>query len=169
MSLLHLVRVVSTPAIPGKKTSQCFVGKLFSHRDSAFDDCLPEFQHDQPESKFLVESLIKPATFKQIVENFLRLRGEDFGVSEQLLLDLEYVTTLPTIESLIKRRKEKENVGIRTDGSGNFFPVEGKNKSVRIVSVRCNARRSASQWDAILLPFNHRKMWEAKHHSLFRK
>jgi hypothetical protein len=129
VSLLTLVKTVVTPAIAGKKTSDCFTNKSrYYYRDSNLDARLPKDQPSQTESKFLVQKLSQNATFKQAVESFLGVSGEiTVPVLAQMLKSRGHVTTLPVIESLIEQREAGEDVDLRTDGRANFFFVKNKN------------------------------------------
>jgi hypothetical protein len=72
VSLLTLVKTITISAVTGNKTSDCFTNKSrYYYRDSNLDILLPEDQPEQPESKFSVQKLSQPATFKQAVESFL--------------------------------------------------------------------------------------------------
>ncbi|OHB01674.1 MAG: hypothetical protein A3A96_03375 [Candidatus Zambryskibacteria bacterium RIFCSPLOWO2_01_FULL_39_39] len=148
MVLLSFVKTITTPTIAGKKTSECFTNKSrYYYRDGNLDVWLPKNQPNQSESKFSVQQLAQSATFRQAVENFLGQSG-DIVVLARLLKELGYITTLPTIESLIERQEAGEDVGLWTNGYANFFFVEekaeneGEEPSVSVVG----ARRHDGQW-----------------------
>ncbi|MEK7669495.1 MAG: hypothetical protein AAB350_02820 [Patescibacteria group bacterium] len=164
-SLLALVKVISTPAVAGKKTSDCFTDKSrYYYRDSNLDAWLPEDQPEQTESKFSVQKLTQNDTFKQVAESFLNLDQGDIATLAQLLKERGCVTTLPTIDLLIERQEAGEDVGFRTDGWANFFFVENKDGSVSVV----NADRYDGQWLAYVSRLDDDNVWDAGHRFFFR-
>ena len=164
ISLLTLVKTITTPAVPDKKTSDCFTNKLrYYYRDSDMDSWLPKNQPEQPESNFSVQQLGQPATFKQAVESFLGVAG-DIQTLSQTLKDRGVVTTLPTIESLIERQENGEDVGLRTDGYANPFFTEDKVGSVSVV----RADRRDCQWRVYVYGLGNGLVWDADGRFFFR-
>jgi hypothetical protein len=141
ITILTFVKTVSFPAIKGKKTAKCFTGKIFGYRDSDLDAWLPKDQSDQLEGTFSLQKLSQNATFKQAVESFLGITG-DIDVLAKTIKERGHITTLPVIESLIEQQEAGEDVGLLTNGWGNFFFVEDKYGSVSVV----HAYRSDGQW-----------------------
>lgn len=149
VSILVFVKEIAVPAIAGKKTAACFTNKSrYAYRDSDLDKWLPKNQPAQPAGRFSVQRMKKSATFAQATRDFLGA-PDTATVAElaRILLETGAVTTLPAIESLIERQENGEDVGLRTDGWGNFFPVEeDENKKDSAVSVVCAHRRDVGQW-----------------------
>jgi hypothetical protein len=141
VTILSFVKTVSFPEIAGKKTGKCFICKIFGYRDNDLDNWLPKNQPNQPEGKFSVQQLAKGSTFKKVVESFLGVTG-DINFLAKTLKEQNHTTTLPVVESLIERQESGEDVGLLTNGWGNFFFVEDKDGSVSVV----NARRFGGQW-----------------------
>lgn len=141
VALLILVKVVTVETVAGKKTKNCFTNKSrYYYRDSDLDAWLPENQPAESEGKFLVRKLDHPATFKQVVENFLRETG-DVQTLSRSLKRLGHVTTLSRIEFLIERQEAGEDIGLLTNGRANFFFVEDKDGSVSVVYASRHDRR----------------------------
>jgi hypothetical protein len=142
VSILTFVKTITAPAVAGKKTNDCFTSKSrYCYRDDDLDNWLPENQPEQIESKFSVMKIKKSATFKQVVESFLEIKG-DIKLLSQALKERGHTTTLPVIESLIERQEGGEDVLLRTDGWASFFFVEDDEGGVSVVRVR----RLGRQW-----------------------
>lgn len=163
-SLLTLVKTITTPAIAGKKTANCFTNKSrYYYRDPDLDNWLLKDQPSQPEGKFSVQQLAQPATFKQAVGSFLVVSGNIQTLSG-LLKERGCITTLPTIESLIERQESGEDVGLRIDGWGNFFFVENEDESVSVV----HASRHGGQWFVYIYRLDDDIVWRADIRFFFR-
>jgi hypothetical protein len=162
VTLLSVVGTFLFPATKGKKTKDCFTGEIFGYRDSNLDSLLPENQPDQEAGKFLGRQLSQPATFKQVVENFLGVTG-DINLLAKTLKERGHITTLPVIESRIQRQEAGEDVGL-TDDWGNFFFVENKNGSVSVVY----AFRSDRQWYVLVRRLGYDREWCAGYRFFFR-
>lgn len=140
-SIIALVKKITTPTVPDKKTSDCFTNKTrYYYRDADLDNWLPKNQSEQIEGKFSVIGLTKDGTFKQVVESFLGAMG-DIAYLSKALKERGHTTTLPVIESLIERQEAGEDVGLRTDGWWNFFFVEDSDGSVSVVDADRRGRR----------------------------
>lgn len=165
VSLLALVKTISTPAIAGKKTSDCFTNKLlrYCYRDGKLDSWLPESQPEQVSGEFSVVQLTKNAAFKQAVGSFLGITG-DIQTLSQILKERGHITTLPVIESLIERQEAGEDVGLRTNGWANFFFVENKDGSVSVV----NASRADRRWHVRVDRLGIGPVWLAVYRFFFR-
>lgn len=134
--LLTLAKTVVVPAIVGKKTSDCFTNKSrYYHQGSDLGKWFPPDQPRQPESKFSVFKLSRPATFKQVVESFLRVEG-DIQTLSRLLKERGHITTFPTVEFLIERQEAGEDVGLLIGGLANFLFLENKDRSVSVVDLK---------------------------------
>lgn len=172
-SIFTLVKTITTPAITGKKTADCFMKKLrYSYRDSDMDNWLPENQSEQPESHFLVQELGQNAKFRQAVESFRQavesflvlVQTGDIKNLSQLLKDCDHITTLPTIESFIEWQEAGDDFGLRTDGWWNLFFVENKNGSVLFVRVG----RYGGRWSVSAVPLDDANVWCAGDRFFFR-
>lgn len=164
VSILTLVKTITTPATAGKKTADCFTNSSrYYYRDNDLDTWLPEDQPEQAESKFSVHQLSRPATFKQAVESFLGQSG-DIETLSRLLKERGCTTTLPTIESFIERQESGEDVGLRTDGWWNFFFVENEDGSVSVVY----ASRFDRRWGVDVDRLDNDGVWDADHRFFFR-
>lgn len=141
-STLQKIKDITTTAISGKNTSDCFIDtKRYYHRDPDLDNWLPTAQPEQPTASFPVNELRKEMKFKEMAENIVDEKGDVKKLS-QIIIERKLTTTLPTIESLIERQEGGEDVGLRTDGYANFFFVEDKDGYVSVVLVG----RNDGQW-----------------------
>jgi hypothetical protein len=164
VSLLTLVKIIATPTVARKKTSDCFIDKSqYYYRDPNLDAWLPKIQLDQPESKFSVQRLTQGATFKRAVESFLGVTG-DIQTLSQALHGRGAVTTLPVIESLIERQEAGEDVGLQTNGYANFFFTENADGSVSVV----DARRNVRGWNVSVCHLGNDYVWYADDRFFFR-
>ncbi|OHB01610.1 MAG: hypothetical protein A3A96_02995 [Candidatus Zambryskibacteria bacterium RIFCSPLOWO2_01_FULL_39_39] len=169
-SVLSLVATVKVAIVGAKKTADCFIDKTrYCYRDADLDGWLPEDQSIQPESKFSVQRLNTPATFKQAVESFLGVTG-DIPMLAKTLRERGCVTTLPTIETLIEQQEGGQDVDLRTNGYANFFFVEekaeneGEEPSVSVVS----ADRGGGQWGVSVRRLAHDSEWDTEDRFFFR-
>ncbi len=159
-----LIKTTATQAVTGKKTSDCFTNtSRYYYRDEDLDCLLPSNQFDQTDSRFSVLQLTENSTFKRVVERFLGVTG-DIAHLSQTLKERGHTTTLPTIESLIERQEAGEDVGIRTDGRGNFFFVEGYYGGVLVIRVD----RDRIQWQVSLYRLGFDFTWNVNCRFFFR-
>ena len=162
--ILTLVKTITTPAIAGKKTADCFTNKSrYYYRDNNLDNWLPKDQPAQAESKFSVQKLAHSATFKQAVESFLGVNG-DIETLAKALKDRGAITTLPTIESLIERQEASKDVGLLTDIWASFFFVENKDGGVSVVY----ASRCGRLWHVSVYRLGRVYVWFAAYRFFFR-
>lgn len=163
-TLLCFLQNIATPAVAGKKTSKCFTDKSrYYYRDSDLDGWLRKDQPAQPESVFAVQKLAEPATFKKIAETFLGIIGDIKTIARELK-SRGHVTTLAVIESLIERQENGEDVGLLTNGYGNFFFVADGNESVSVVRVG----RDDGRWHAGVRRLGSDDRWDAGDRFFFR-
>jgi hypothetical protein len=163
VSILALVKTITTPAVVGKKTKDCFTNKSrYAYRDSDLDNWLPQNQPGQSEGKFSVQNLTRGATFKQVVESFVGAAGE---ISDLTPILRHHITTLPTIESLIERQEAGEDVGLRMDGWGNFFFVEDAEGGLSVVLVN---RLGYGRWHVNVRRLDRGVVWHGGRRFFFR-
>ncbi|OHA93714.1 MAG: hypothetical protein A3E02_01560 [Candidatus Zambryskibacteria bacterium RIFCSPHIGHO2_12_FULL_38_34] len=163
VSLLTLVKTITTPAVAGKKTRDCFTNKKrYYYRDNNLDAWFPKEQPEQRESKFSINQLSQSATFKKVMGTFL---GQSSNVETlvKLLKERNCCTTLPTIESFIERQEAGEDIGLRINGYANFFFVEDKNESVSVVY----ARLDGSRWRVDVRGLGRGSVWSADRRFFF--
>jgi hypothetical protein len=163
-SVMKKIMEVATPAIGRKKTSDCFIDKTrYYDPDPDLRAWLPEIQSEQPEAKFLVNELTKASNFRGMVEEIV---GEKENIKNlsQHFIQRRHTTTLPTIESLIERQEREEDVGLRMDGSANFFFVEDKDGGVSVVYVRRHGRR----WNVYVSRLGSDVRWDVGHRVFIR-
>lgn len=106
-----------------KPTKDFFKGKKYYYRDSDIDSWLPKKQEVVDKLYFKVMPFDKMVTFK-----------EAFGENPNTF-------SLDEIEKLIDKTDNGENIGLRTDGFNNLFPVKSKD-GVAVVRVD----RDERQW-----------------------
>lgn len=168
--ILTFISTVAIAAVPAKKTADCFTNKSrYYYRDPNMGSWLPQNQPGQPKSKFSIQQLSQPATFKQAVESFLGQTG-DIKTLARLLKERGAVTTLTAIESLVERQESGENVDLRTDGRANFFFIENKNKDDAeegCVSV-VYAYRIDGQWRVRVIRLGYGGVWSPGYRFFFR-
>jgi hypothetical protein len=164
LPLLGLIKSITHGAVAGKKTADCFTNKSrYYYRNSDLDSWLPKIQPDQAESNFAVKQLTRPATFMEVVSEFLGVQG-DVATLAAVLKEKGVVTTLPVIEALIERQENGEDVGLRTEGYANFFFVENKDGEVSVVLVH----RDDGRWGVDVGRLGSGGRWSAGRRFFFR-
>lgn len=163
-SLVLLVKTITTPAIPTKKTADCFTNtSRYYYHHSNLDAWLPKDQPAQPKSTFSIWQLTEPDIFKQAVENFLGVTG-DIRFLAQTLKNRRHTTTLPTVESLIEQQEAGEDVGLWTNGWAESFFGENEDGSVSVVYVR----RGGRYWRVYVFPLGYAQVWSVGYRFFFR-
>ncbi|MFA6273216.1 MAG: hypothetical protein WC673_01865 [Candidatus Paceibacterota bacterium] len=163
-TIFRQLKTIPVSAIGAKPTTDCFTNQSrYYYRDGDLDRYLPKVQPDQPESKFAVCELTEASTFKQMVENILGVQG-DINTLSKLLKEHGHTTTLPTIEALIERQENGEDVGLLTNGYANFFFVENEDGSVSVVAVD----RGGGQWDVYQRSLGRGHRWFAVYRFFLR-
>ena len=127
----------------------------------------------EPAGEFTATELDTPASFQQVVEQFLGVEG-DIPTLAKALKDGGHLTTLERVETLVSQQESGQDVGLRTDGYVNFFFVEkGAEKeadgdetqtSVSVVSVN----RPARLWNARVNRLGNGLQWRGGRRFFFR-
>ena len=147
---LTLVKSVPLPATSAKNTSECLVGDIYGYRDADIDRWLRKQQLAKKAAKLCVYAFAKAMSFATMARAVVKV-GEDVSLERvgKLLKKRKHTVTLPQLDILIEKqekffRKQEggEEVGLRTDGWGNFIFVENEDGTVSVVRVR----RDGGRW-----------------------
>ncbi len=161
-SVLRKIKDTAVGAISGKKTVECFMNQeRYFSRDPYLDIWIPDVQVEEPAGVFSVQELEQGASLKEIAEEILGERDSIKRLSK-LLIERKITTVLPRIESLIERQesfirkeKESEDVGLKTDSCANFFFIVDKEGYVSVVRVF----RHDGQWRVSISRLNLGRLW----------
>ena len=157
---LTLVTSVLLTATSAKDTSECLVGDPYGYRDPDIDRRLRKTQLAKKASKVSVYGFAKGMTFGTMARAVVKV-GEDVSLDRvaTLLKKRKHTITLTQLEQLIERQERGEDVGLRTDGWGNFAFVENEDGSVSVVDVF----RGADGWGRDVYPLAYDDVWRRGH------
>lgn len=157
-AFLKLIGTTTLGEVVGKKTRNCFTGKLWSYRDTNLDNWLPAEQAGQSEGIVSVYQLGEAVTSREMAAKAVGLgAGTSLDLLAKALREGGHTFTLPAIEQMVDKQEAGENVDLRTDGYANFAFVEDANGSVSVVVfvrsggrlfVNLNRLDCDRRWDA---------------------
>lgn len=138
-----MIKVIDLPEMGEKPTTGCLTGAIYGHRDPDIAPWLPVLQHAVPAASL---GIFKTAggTLKQMFAAVL-------GAAPITA----HLCTLQQIERLVEMQEGGEDGGLRTDGWGNFFPVETAEGGVSII----NADRNDGRWDIFVIRLDSGLSW----------
>lgn len=135
-NLLKLLKEVAIYATNEKEITQSFsVPSRYYHRDPDFDRVFSAKQRAGVAGNLKVWQLEKEQNSREVG---LAILGLDEGNTDDVVRGLiagNHTVVPSQIEVLIERSEQGEDVGLRTDGWGNFFFVEDKGGGVSVVVV----------------------------------
>ena len=147
---LTLVRSVQLAATQAENTTECLVGDMYGYRDPNINSWLRKQQLARKAGKVSVYGFAEDMTFATMARAVVRV-GENVSLERvgKLLKKRKHTVTLPQLDILVAKQEKffqkqegGEDVGLRTDGWGNFVFVENEDGSVSVV----NARRRGGRW-----------------------
>ncbi len=143
---LIFLNSVSLPAMMEKETSACLEGDHFGYRDPDIDSWLPKMQPASAAGTAVGYGLGEELTFAGMCRAALKIADDaPLDEVERLLKERKHVLTLQQLDDMIERQEKfvnsrnnpqpGEDVGLRTDGLANFFPVLDKDGKVCVARV----------------------------------
>lgn len=155
---LTLVKSVLLAATSAKNTAECLVGNIYGYRDPDIDRWLRKTQLARKATKATVYAFAKDMTFATMARAVVKV-GEDVPLEKvaKLLKKRKHTLTLPQLDLMVKRQEAGDDVGLRTDGWGNFAFVENEDGSVSVVDVD----RDGGRWDRRVDSLGSGRVWRA--------
>ncbi|MDO8576422.1 MAG: hypothetical protein Q7R90_03845 [bacterium] len=154
---LTLVKSMLLAATSATNTAECLVGDIYGYRDPDIDRWLPKMQPARKATKVAVYAFGKDMTFAIMARAVVKV-GEDVPLDEvgKLLKKRKHTLTLPQLDILVKKQEAGEDVGLRTDGWGNFVFVENEDGSVSVADVG----RDGGRWDRDVRGLGRGGVWD---------
>lgn len=161
---LTLVKTVLLGATLAKNTPDCLVGEIYGDRDADIDRLLRKTQAACKASKVSVYGLAKDMTFGTMARAVVKV-GESVALDRvgTLLKKRKHTLTLPQLDQMVEKqekffngREGGEDVGLRTDGWGNFSFVENEDGSVSVALVD----RDDGRWHRFVAPLGDFSVWD---------
>ncbi|HEY4515989.1 MAG TPA: hypothetical protein VJH67_02255 [Candidatus Paceibacterota bacterium] len=141
-NILSPVKKITIAATAEKRTEECFADSKKYYRDPSVLSLLPEFQPARGVEQGQVSQLNERSKFLGMVQSLLGVMEDGIAVLSRLIIESFHIYTLTQIEQLVERQEAGEDVGLLTNGWGNFFLVLNREGSVSVVDVI----RAGSQW-----------------------
>jgi len=166
-AVLAHIKTTTTHVLAGNKTSVCMKGKHWGYRDPDIDNWLPANQHAQPASSISAYQLQNEngTTLREMAEATLNVGADThLSILAKALKDCGHTLTLLAIEDLVERQEAGEDVGLRTDGYGNFAFIEDADGGVSVL----NFSRSGARWSASVNRLGSGVRWVAENRLLLR-
>lgn len=153
--------IVSTAmtSVPGRPTTDCFVGPSYAYRDRDFDE-LP--MKDQPDSTARVVTALALGQEMSFFETIWEVAPNSRGVRDRALLGLQllgyccYTMTLPLGQKMARDAWPKTTNGMQTGGGGNYFLTETGDPASPVALVRMQCR--SGKWYVVVLEPDERMM-----------
>lgn len=163
-NILKPVRTITIRATGAKRTDKCFADPVKYYRDASVIRLLPEMQEACGEEKGQVNQLIENSRFVGMVQSLLGVAEKTITALSRLVIGAGQIYALPQIEQVVERQEAGENVGLLTNGWGNFFLVLNNKGCVSVVDVN----RSDRQWRVFAYDLGCDAVWAAEGHFFSR-
>ena len=139
-----------------KKTSKCFTGALYVHRDFDFNTWLPAKQSPTMASIVTTLASSRDWTFIQAAALVLGVSTETSVITlGNLLKERGHTMTLVQAEDMVERTERAEKTGLLTDGGTNFFFVEDEDGRISVGRVV----REVRGWGTYVYSLGSRGVW----------
>lgn len=146
-TFLSVVLMTFLAAVNGMKTADCFDGIGWSYRDVYFDQ-LPEYQPDADACVVLACASICDRTLTKVIHALPGApQTDDIILLGNWLIKNGHTLALTQVERLVDRTRSGEDIGLRANGSKNYFFAE-TNDSKNPVSVGCVCNCEGIIWDS---------------------